>query len=92
MLHIINKTTLPEHLVNYILPGHDVLLIEDGVYHGTTHSKLLDKLQDHNNQLYALKNDIEARGLTKQLSPLVNLSSYEDFVALVAKAPSSMSW
>lgn len=92
MLHIINKTTLPEHFIDYILPGHTLLFIEDGVYLVTRHSPLLSPLQDSHRKLYALKSDIEARGLIKQISPLVNICTYEDFVGLVTRTPSSMSW
>ena len=98
MLHIVNKsphqTGSLESCLRMALPGHAVLLIEDGVYAATTGSPLEARLNDAAGQVrfYALKPDLEARGMASRALGNVTLVDYGGFVDLVAEHSASNSW
>ncbi|MCY1556864.1 Protein TusB [compost metagenome] len=76
------------------LPGHAVLLIEDGVYAATAGSPLAARLQDPGDtvKFYALKPDMDARGMATRALDGVTLVDYGGFVDLVAEHSASNSW
>jgi tRNA 2-thiouridine synthesizing protein B len=88
MLYTVNKSPLMFGNLNSLLriapPGDPILLYEDGVYAAAraTASEALVKqaLKDH--PVYALRADLEARGLTSLIDG-IELIDYEDFVQLV---------
>jgi len=98
MLHIVNKsphqTNALESCLRMALPGHAVLLIEDGVYAATAGSPLEARLQDAANPIkfYALKPDLDARGMSARALGGVSLVDYGGFVDLVAEHSASNSW
>ncbi len=99
ILHTVNKspfqqTTLASCL-RLIAPGDVLLLIEDGVYGATPgHSQEADvsKLTERNIRVYALENDILARGLTYHLLSAVSLATFDEFVSLSVTADKVHSW
>jgi len=98
MLHIVNKsphqTGSLESCLRMALPGHAVLLIEDGVYAATAGGPLESRLKDAADQVkvYALKPDLDARGMTTRALDGVTLVDYGGFVDLVAEHSASNSW
>ena len=98
MLHIVNKspterTTLASCL-EHALPGHAVLLIEDGVYAATRGSAAAARLQalGPGIELYVLGPDLEARAMAGALLEGVKSVDYRGFVDLVARFPRVQSW
>lgn len=98
MLHIVNKSPYQtgslESCLRMVLPGHAVLLIEDGIYAATVGSPLEAALADNGSsaKFYALKPDIDARGMSPRILANVTLVDYGGFVDLVAEHSVSNSW
>jgi tRNA 2-thiouridine synthesizing protein B len=98
MLHIVNKspyqTRSLESCLRMVKPGHAVLLIEDGIYAATTGSSMEARLREAGAQvkLYALKPDMEARGVATRALDNVTLVDYGGFVDLVAEHGTPNSW
>lgn len=98
MLHIVNKsphqTRSLESCLRMALPGHAVLLIEDGIYGATAGSPMAARLGEAGAQVrfYALKPDMDARGMTSRALDNVTLVDYGGFVDLVAEHGTSNSW
>jgi tRNA 2-thiouridine synthesizing protein B len=87
-LHILNKP--PEHgrfglCLSGMGPDDGLLMIENGVL-GVTHSSRLN-----NRQWYALRPDLDARGLLSQVSA-DRVMSFDDMVELVGSAENVISW
>ncbi|MGE5096096.1 MAG: sulfurtransferase complex subunit TusB [Betaproteobacteria bacterium] len=98
MLHIVNKspterTSLASCLA-HVLPGHAVLLIEDGVYAATKGSAAADRLKAAmpDVHVYVLEPDLEARAMAGACMEGVEKVDYRGFVDLVAKHPRVQSW
>ncbi|NTU53637.1 MAG: sulfurtransferase complex subunit TusB [Chlorobiaceae bacterium] len=88
MLHTINKSPFEsstfETCVRFLQPGDPVLFIEDGVYAaqaGNRFSSLIETVMK-NNPVFALKPDLDARGITR-VTEGVGSVDYEGFVGLV---------
>ncbi|MDV5140745.1 MULTISPECIES: sulfurtransferase complex subunit TusB [Yersiniaceae] len=78
------QTDLPA-LLRLTGQGDDLLLMQDGVLAGLKGSAALDWLLAAPISLYALKEDVEARGLTAQISDKITLIGYTTFVTLTVK-------
>ena len=97
MLHIVNKSPLDRNSLDTCLataqPGGALLLIEDGVYAATS-GNAAAKLKQAMGQLkvYALKPDLEARGMADRVLEGVNLIDYGGFVDLVTEHTTCQSW
>jgi tRNA 2-thiouridine synthesizing protein B len=98
MLHTVNKSPF-EHsaldtCLRYAREGSSVLLIEDGVYAAARDTAVAHKMQDalKRVQLYALKPDVEARGMQNRVMDGVRLVDYGGFVDLVAEHDAVQSW
>lgn len=72
--------------------GDDLLLLSDGVIAALEGNRFLDILRTAPITLYALNEDIEARGLTGQISSDVVRVSYTDFVRLTIKHAGQLTW
>ena len=98
MLHIVNKSPQDRPSLDTCLataqPGGALLLIEDGVYAATTGNSAAGKLTQAMGQLkvYALKPDLEARGMADRVLEGVNLVDYGGFVDLVTEHSTCQSW
>ncbi|QKO21210.1 sulfurtransferase complex subunit TusB [Rhodoferax sp. BAB1] len=98
MLHIVNKSPTAarslESCLRMALPGQAVLLIEDGVYAATTGSSSEAQLRAAAGKvkLYALKPDLDARGMSARALDNVTLVDYGGFVDLVAEHGTPNSW
>ncbi len=98
MLHIVNKSPTAarslESCLRMALPGQAVLLIEDGVYAATTGSSSEAQLRAAAGKVkfYALKPDLDARGMSARALDNVTLVDYGGFVDLVAEHGTPNSW
>lgn len=79
-------------LLRLVADGDDVLLLQDGVIAALEGSPALEALLNAPISLYVLQEDVEARGLSAQISTNVVSVGYTDFVALVVKNPQQMTW
>ena len=97
MLHIINKSPLDRNSLGTCLEtssGGAILLIEDGVYAATKGNAASAKLKDAMGRfkVYALSNDLEARGMADRVMDGVTTVDYAGFVDLVADNKTCQSW
>lgn len=79
-------------ILRLLAEGDDVLLLQDGVIAALDGSTTLVALLSVPINLYALREDLEARGLFAQISSKVVAVSYTDFVQLTVRNPQQMAW
>lgn len=97
MLHMVNKSSFERNSLQSCIDVIDdnsvILLIEDGVISAAAHSQtsMLTKLATQG-RVYALQNDIEARGIASKVADNIKLVDYEGFVDLVVEHGTSVSW
>jgi len=98
MLHTVNKSPFEhkalEACLRFARQGSAVLLIEDGVYAAARDTAVSKQLQEalKSVSIYALKPDIEARGMQNRVMDGVRLVDYGGFVDLVAEHNAVQSW
>ncbi|MBI4206968.1 MAG: sulfurtransferase complex subunit TusB [Betaproteobacteria bacterium] len=98
MLHIVNKSPYErnalESCLRLALPGAALLLIEDGVYAATRGNVAEPRLREamQRMDIYALRPDLEARGMAGRVIQGVKLVDYDGFVDLVCERPNCQSW
>ena len=96
MLHIVNKSPFANNsiksCINIIDSASAILLIEDGVIAATKNKlSIIDSIASQG-RVYALKNDIEARGISSKIATDIKLINYVGFVDLVVKHGTTVSW
>ena len=95
-LHTVNKSPFGSSALSNCLrtvsQGDALLLIEDGVYGADSHQQDCWGPAPEGVQLFALKADVEARGLTGRVSDKVTLIDDGQFVDLVVDCDKSQSW
>ncbi|TQI77653.1 tRNA 2-thiouridine synthesizing protein B [Serratia fonticola] len=72
--------------------GDALLLLQDGVVAGLAGSASLDLLINAPISLYALQDDLDARGLSGHISHKVSVIGYTHFVELTEKHRNQMAW
>ncbi len=98
MLHIVNKSPFQTHTLDSCLrlaqDGSALLLIEDGVYAATVGSAAETRMREACARLkvYALRPDLDARGVAAKVVEGVTLIDYAGFVDLAVQYPTSQSW
>jgi tRNA 2-thiouridine synthesizing protein B len=98
MLHIVNKSPFERNALDSCLrfgrDGSAVLLIEDGVYAVTRGNIAEPKIKAALGQMkiYALRPDLEARGMQDAVMEGIQLVDYGGFVDLVASHNAVQSW
>ena len=98
MLHTVNKSPFEhrslETCLKFAQPGSAVLLIEDGVYAAARETTVSQRLQDalKSVTIYALRPDVEARGMQDRVMDGIRLVDYEGFVDLVVEHNAVQSW
>ena len=98
MLHIVNKSPYERNALESCLrfgrSGSAVLLIEDGVYAATRGNAAEPKLKQAMGRMkvYALRPDLEARGMQEAVSDGIELVDYGGFVDLVVAHHAVQSW
>ena len=83
ILHTINKVSALELCNDLIAAGDKVVLLEDGVYLG---------LQPLPFPVFAIRIDVDARGLGGRLTEQTESIDYSDFVRLCSEADKVCSW
>ncbi len=98
MLHTVNKSPFEygslETCLKFAQPGSAVLLIEDGVYAAARETAVSPQVKDalKSVAIYALKPDVEARGMQDRVMDGIRLVDYEGFVDLVVEHDAVQSW
>jgi tRNA 2-thiouridine synthesizing protein B len=98
MLHTVNKSPFEhntlETCLRFARQGAAVLLIEDGVYAAARDTAVSKQVQEALKRvaIYALKPDVEARGMQNRVMDGVRLVDYGGFVDLVAEHNAVQSW
>jgi tRNA 2-thiouridine synthesizing protein B len=98
MLHTVNKSPFDhgalQACLRYARPGSALLLIEDGVYAAARGTAVAERMQEalKHVKVYALKPDVEARGMQNRVMDGVRLVDYGGFVDLVAEHDAVQSW
>ncbi|HGY1230306.1 TPA: sulfurtransferase complex subunit TusB [Citrobacter farmeri] len=95
MLHTLHRSAWCSDfstILRLLAEGDELLLLQDGVTAAVEGSRFLESLQNAPITVYALKEDIEARGLGGQISDSVVRVDYTDFVRLTVKHTSQMAW
>lgn len=98
MLHTVNKSPFEhkalETCLRFARQGSAVLLIEDGVYAAAKDTAVSKRVQEalKSVRIYALKPDIEARGMQNRVMDGVRLVDYAGFVDLVVEHNAVQSW
>ena len=98
MLHTVNKSPFDNGTLRCCLKfarqGSAVLLIEDGVYAAAKDTAVSKDVQAAMGSvaIYALRPDVEARGMQDRVMDGVRLVDYEGFVDLVVEHSTVQSW
>ena len=98
MLHTVNKSPFDFNTlhtcIRFARQGSAILLIEDGVYAALRDTSVSKNVQEAMKQvaIYALKPDVEARGMQTRVMDGVRLVDYEGFVDLVVEHSAVQSW
>lgn len=79
-------------LLRYMQPGDCLLLTEDGVLAGLKETVSLGALLSSPGSVFALQEDVEARGLTAQFTADIPRISYAGFVKLTIEHPQHIAW
>ena len=94
MLHTLHRSpwlTDFAALLRLLSEGDELLLLQDGVTAAVDGNRYLESLRNAPIKVYALNEDLIARGLTGQISNDIILIDYTDFVRLTVKHPSQMA-
>lgn len=89
--HSPNQCDLPA-LLRLTTAGDVLLLLQDGVLAGMAGSTHLELLLGAPITLFALQEDLEARGLAGHFSHNITVVGYNHFVELTEKHRSQMAW
>jgi len=98
MLHTVNKSPFDhntlETCLRFARQGSALLLIEVGVYAAARDTAVSKRVQEamKSVSIYALKPDVEARGIQNRVMDGVRLVDYGGFVDLVAEHNAVQSW
>ncbi len=98
MLHTVNKSPFDhstlETCLKFAKQGSAVLLIEDGVYAACRDTAVSKQVEEalKSVSIYALKPDLEARGMQNRVMDGVRLVDYGGFVDLVVEHNTVQSW
>lgn len=98
MLHTVNKSPFEnpalEACLKFARQGSAVLLIEDGVYAAARGTAVSPRVAEAMKtvSIYALKPDVEARGMQTRVMDGIRLVDYAGFVDLVAEHSNVQSW
>jgi len=98
LLHTVNKSPFEKNSLDSCLrmakAGSSILLIEDGVYAATKNTSVSDRVQGvmADITVYALEEDVKARGIADKLMDGVKLVDYAGFVDLAADNDQVSAW
>ncbi|CDH04699.1 conserved hypothetical protein [Xenorhabdus bovienii str. oregonense] len=95
MLYTVSRS--PYHddfnaMLSLVSDADDVLLMQNGVLLGINDNRYLAELIRTGARVYALQEDLAARGLVEQISDRVQVIDYKGFVSLTVKHPQNFGW
>ncbi|WP_299311096.1 sulfurtransferase complex subunit TusB [uncultured Halomonas sp.] len=94
LLHILNRSPATSQVYRQALgamgPEDRLLLIEDGVQGAMV--GLVGHFSEVKGRLYALRDDLEARGLIAHCDTTVEVTDMAGFVTLTEEADRTLSW
>ncbi len=85
ILHLVNRAATLGDCLKIVAATDAIILIEDGVYAGCMPSSTQTRV-------YALREDVLARGLTERLAPDIEVVGYDEFVQLACDHQPIVSW
>lgn len=98
-LHTVNKSPFDQRTLHACIdvcqPGDAILLIEDGVYgalHASPEADALQRLMGSGVEVFALKHDLQARGLLERTADTIQVVGYTEFVTLCVTHKTVQSW
>ena len=97
-LHIVNKSpeqpSAMSRCLKFSSKNDSLLLIEDGVYFAlhSTINTLLSSLEAQQINIYALEEDLIARGISDKIHHSIKTVNYDEFVELTSSHNNSSSW
>lgn len=93
-LHTLNKqrNDLVQLCVSTLAPGDSLLLLEDGVYAAIGKEPDLKNRLPASIKLYALIEDVVARGISDKLPDVFIRITYRDFVSLSLTCDKVVNW
>ncbi|AAO27179.1 hypothetical protein bbp_473 [Buchnera aphidicola str. Bp (Baizongia pistaciae)] len=95
MLHILMRSPFETNMVllmNMLESVDDILMLQNSVVLALKNNVFLNKILSYSVSMYALKQDLCARGILDNISPNVNVIGYNRFVDLTVKHKQQMSW
>ena len=98
MLHTVNKSPFEKESMKSCLrlsaEGSSILLIEDGIYAAMVDTTISDSVKEamKSKKIYALKEDVNARGVQNKLMDGIEQIDYAGFVDLVTQHDKVQSW
>jgi len=98
MLHTVNKSPFEKESMKSCLrlsaEGSSILLIEDGIYAAMVDTTISDSVKEalKSKKIYALKEDVNARGVQNKLMDGIEQIDYAGFVNLVTQHDKVQSW
>ncbi len=94
ILHTVNQSPFDKQALTDCLnrcgKNDSILLIENGVYAALEDGQFFSNAVVH--KIYALEEDVTARGLSTKILPQVELIDYAQFVELCTKHSLIQSW
>ncbi|MDR0806415.1 MAG: sulfurtransferase complex subunit TusB [Enterobacteriaceae bacterium] len=79
-------------LLNTVTPNDVILLLQDGVTMAMAQNEALIQLKQSGAMLYALREDVAARGLLSLITSDIELVDFQGFVDLTAAHYPQMTW
>lgn len=98
ILHTVNKSPFVNNALQSCLrlatQSDGILLIEDGVYGGLSHTRFTPQLEQAlaDFSLYILQPDLAARGIVEQAHPGIQRVDYAGFVELTVLYDKVQAW
>ncbi|XBC44312.1 MAG: sulfurtransferase complex subunit TusB [Buchnera aphidicola (Schlechtendalia peitan)] len=95
MLHILMRSPFQMDmllLTNFLKSNDDLVTLQDSVIITIDDNIFIKNLLSIPIQIYAIKQDIYARGIQKKISDKVNIIDYVQFVLLTEKHKKQISW
>lgn len=92
-LHVISRspsTNLLASCSSLLKPGDAILFIEDGIFYCTGEN--VEGLTSMKFSIYALREDLIARGLINRITPAAEVIDYNGFVGLCCHYEKVVSW
>lgn len=98
MLHTVNKSPFEKDSLNSCLrlslDGSSILLIEDGIFAALEGTSVSDSVKEamKTKKVYALQEDVNARGMQSKVIDGIEQVDYAGFVNLVTEHDKVESW